>query len=569
MKSWNKNWNIPAFLIFNILLFAGLFYFDLHRNINIGAFESIGTVSFKINSIQRKFESAVVWHSIQSNSPLRDKDTIKTYPESDALIKLNDGTEIQVDENTMIYLDFTGNSPNINFEGGTIQINSSKGRDPNKQLIVKTKNQTIKLSGSDAKIDSSGSDGINVSLDKGKAIIEGKGDSKELNPNEIATLGESGVSTRKVPFALQEPENQKKFISTSSSTPISFRWTATGSNTNPTFELSRLRDFKRVDTKLQNVASANLNLPQGTYFWRVSGKNSSGAIEYSESRKFILIKETGLQLFSPSNGATISSAGGNPNITFAWTPSETVSQYTLELADNSNFTSTIKSIPVSSNSIGLNSLGEGTYFWRVTTKPSSDGISSIRSSVSSFTIGTKQPPAKTPTEIKKDNKKEITKKEEEKKELAKVEEKKIEEKKREEKKVEEKKKIENESIAGLSPEHISPVAGTVDISKDKQIQFRWDKVKPATHYVVKISEAGKKTKTLLNEKVTNNSYTLKNFSKFSEGTFLWDVTPYDKKNSPGKTARGKFTIDLSNDGLKNLKPEEIKILSPDTIYRDK
>ena len=157
----------------------------------------------------------------------------------------------------------------------------------------------------------------------------------------------------------------------------------------------------------------------------------------------------------------------------------------------------------------------------------------------------------------------------EKKELAKVEEKKIEEKKREEKKVEEKKKIENESIAGLAPEHISPVAGTVDISKDKQIQFRWDKVKPATHYVVKISEAGKKTKTLLNEKVTNNSYTLKNFSKFSEGTFLWDVTPYDKKNSPGKTARGKFTIDLSNDGLKNLKPEEIKILSPDTIYRDK
>jgi hypothetical protein len=322
--------------------------------------------------------------------------------------------------------------------------------DPNKQLIVKTKNQTIKLSGSDAKIDSSGSDGINVSLDKGKAVIEGKGDSKELNPNEIATLGESGVSTRKVPFALQEPENQKKFISTSSSTPISFRWTVTGSNTNPTFELSRLRDFKRVDTKLQNVASANLNLPQGTYFWRVSGKNSSGAIEYSESRKFILIKETGLQLFSPSNGATIASAGGNPNITFAWTPSETVSQYTLELADNSNFTSTIKSIPVSSNSIGLNSLGEGTYFWRVTTKPSSDGISSIRSSVSSFTVGTKQPP----TEIKNDSKKEITKKEEEKKELAKVEE-----KKREEKKIEEKKKVETESIAGLAPEHISPVAG--------------------------------------------------------------------------------------------------------------
>ncbi len=126
MKYWNKNWNIPAFLIFNIIFFAALFYFDLHKNISIGSFESIGTVSFKINSIQRKFDTAVVWQAIQSESPLRDKDTIKTYPEADAIIKLNDGTEIQVDENTMIYLDYSGKSPNINFEGGSIQINNSK-----------------------------------------------------------------------------------------------------------------------------------------------------------------------------------------------------------------------------------------------------------------------------------------------------------------------------------------------------------------------------------------------------------------------------------------------------------
>jgi hypothetical protein len=139
MKSWNKNWNIPAFLIFNIVFFAVLFYFDLHKNINIGSFESIGTVSFKINSIQRKFDTAVVWQAIQSESPLRDKDTIKTYPEADAIIRLNDGTEIQVDENTMIYLDYSGKSPNINFEGGSIQINNSKGKNPGQELTVKTK----------------------------------------------------------------------------------------------------------------------------------------------------------------------------------------------------------------------------------------------------------------------------------------------------------------------------------------------------------------------------------------------------------------------------------------------
>jgi hypothetical protein len=42
-----------------------------------------------------------------------------------------------------------------------------------------------------------------------------------------------------------------------------------------------------------------------------------------------------------------------------------------------------------------------------------------------------------------------------------------------------------------------------------------------------------------------------------------------RKIQQEKQQEEKFTIDLSNDGLKNLKPEEIKILSPDTIYRDK
>jgi|JI9StandDraft_1071089.scaffolds.fasta_scaffold00232_22 hypothetical protein len=559
MKSWNKNWNIPAFLIFNIVFFAVLFYFDLHKNINIGSFESIGTVSFKINSIQRKFDTAVVWQAIQSESQLRDKDTIKTYPEADAIIRLNDGTEIQVDENTMIYLDYSGKSPNINFEGGSIQINNSKGKNPGQELTVKTKNQTIKFAGSDAKIDSSGSGGnINVSLDKGTAVIEGKGESKSLKPNEIATIGESGVTTRLAPYALIEPENQKKFMTINPTLPISFTWGATGNNTNTTFELSRLKDFKKIETKIQTPNSAKLNLSNGAYYWRVSGKNSSGIVEYSESRKFIIIKESGLQLYSPSQGANFPASSGNPSISFAWTPSETVSEYLVELAGNSNFSPVLKTIPIKINTIRVNSLSEGSYFWRVTTKPSSDGILPIRSNVSSFTIGS---PSEKPA---KEAEKEPTKTPEEK-----IEEKKEITKKLEEKKQEEKKKIEEESIANLKPEHLSPSSGKIDLSKDKQIHFKWDKVKNASYYIFKIMEAKKKSKPLISEKTVQTSYTLKNFSKLNEGTFLWEVTPFDNKNKFGKTASGKFTIDLSDDGLKNLKPEEIKILSPDTIYRDK
>ena len=82
-------------------------------------------------------------------------------------------------------------------------------------------------------------------------------------------------------------------------------------------------------------------------------------------------------------------------------------------------------------------------------------------------------------------------------------------------------------------------------------------------------DSGKKANTLITEKTTETFFILRNFSKLSEGNFQWDVTPFDKKNKSGKTAKGKFTIDLDDDPLKNLKPEEIKILSPETIYRDK
>ncbi len=49
-------------------------------------------------------------------------------------------------------------------------------------------------------------------------------------------------------------------------------------------------------------------------------------------------------------------------------------------------------------------------------------------------------------------------------------------------------------------------------------------------------DSKKKAKPLITEKTIPNSYTLKNFSKLSEGTFLWEVTHFDKKNACEKAA---------------------------------
>ena len=274
MKFWNNNWNIPAFLIFNAVLFSFLFYYDLHKNINVGSLETIGSVSFKLNSIQRKMESGVVWQSISANTFLHNRDTVRTLPESDMIINLNNGTEIQLEENSMVYLDMKDNVPNINFDSGSIQINNSKSANPNQQVVINSNNQTLKISGGDAKIDTSGKE-INISMESGSAIIESNGKTQKLNSNEMATIGESGITTRISPYTLYEPINQKKFISMSFPYTINFSWKATGANTNTSFELSKVKDFKKVDLRLQDVSSANLYLSTGTYYWRVILKNSA------------------------------------------------------------------------------------------------------------------------------------------------------------------------------------------------------------------------------------------------------------------------------------------------------
>ena len=194
---------------------------------------------------------------------------------------------------------------------------------------------------------------------------------------------------------------------------------------------------------------------------------------------------------------------------------------------------------------------EGTYFWKVA--QFFGDTQSPFSTPKSFTIGTLPQEEKTTDLATTDESKNVDNSDS--------------------KKIDQPKEVpktpDPKGIGNLPPRNLSPLSGKIDISKQKLIRFQWGKVENASYYILKIMDSGNKAKTLVTEKTSANSFVLKNFSKLSEGAFLWEVTPFDKKNKPGKAGKGKFSIVLDNDGLKKLKPEEIKILSPDTIYRDK
>ena len=103
--------------------------------------EKIATIYFKQKVAQRQFNDSVVWERLSQNSPLYDKDTIYTSDFSQAIVKFNDGTQLELNENTMLKLSYSEKGVEINISGGEIQIDASKSKSE-KELSVSMQNGT-------------------------------------------------------------------------------------------------------------------------------------------------------------------------------------------------------------------------------------------------------------------------------------------------------------------------------------------------------------------------------------------------------------------------------------------
>jgi hypothetical protein len=641
MKFLNRTGLISLLLIITGFVFLLLFYFDLNKKITISEEDAIGTITFKINSMQRKFDSSVVWRAVESNSLLKNRDTIKTYPESDAVIRLKDGTEIQVDENSMIFLDINEKSHDIKFEGGSIEIKNSNSTSSDKKLKLDYKGKQLELDKSDAKIDGS-KDGKSLSIDlkKGVATLnDGSGNSKKINENEIANLEGNNLSISKPTFILKEPSDQKKMYLFSNSSKVNFAWSETVSHSGVSLQISQSKAFAKLEKSSFNSSSGSAELKQGIYYWRVIGKNSStGKEEFSEVRRISLIRENQLSGFMPAQDKVFSK---NSGVNFTWSEAANVKEYILEISENPNFTNP-RTYTTNINFYVLKDLPEGIYYWRVRTRSNISDLPEMKSEVKMFTIGTPKPKEEVAKDVKQ------AKESKEAKEAKEIADKNSKEKKEEIleklvllspshksklilkeepkpisftwssttskkfkfilskdsgfKSIITEKTISSKSTSILIQEEgnyfwkiistndkknstnstvntftvkkevkkevsvklISPLNQTIDPTNTKSILFKWNKLAETSSYKFVIKN---NKKVFFSTTVNKNEFKFDKLISLEEGSFIWEVTPILE----GKTviaSKSKMEIRLVDDPLKKLKPDEIKVLSPDTIYRE-
>ena len=147
----------PFFGVSILAVLGYLLYMDLTGQSGPGNTEVIGKIVAKRNIAERKYSTQVIWNEIFKDSKVYNYDTVRTADQSETLIRLKDGTEITLNENSMILLSLSEKEVDIKFMQGT--INARQTGAPG------TKTQKVNIESGESKI--SLKDGA-VSLAQGK-----------------------------------------------------------------------------------------------------------------------------------------------------------------------------------------------------------------------------------------------------------------------------------------------------------------------------------------------------------------------------------------------------------------
>jgi len=349
-----------------------LYLFALDMNATSSRFgeKSLGTVIFKRLSATRKAPGGLGWERMRNNSPVYNADTLRTADASEASISFDDGTSLDVYENSMLKLDFGGPKKNLEFLSGEIGLGSSKG----------TTEYTISSSGGKIKIDkgakatfSRDADKLSVELSSGGAsLVRSDGSVQAIAQNQELQVdvksGEAAIVVRPVVPLRPEPNARLLSLAGGDKAAIGFSWQpgdpARRSDAGASFrlEMARSKDFSSEETSETVVGlSRSAWLGAGTWYWRV--RDASGQL--SPVRKLSLDLSRPPSPVFPADGRRYEYRRLKPSVNFAWTAMEGASSYLFEVASEPSFSRPALRTRATTTSLSVDSLGEGTWYWRV------------------------------------------------------------------------------------------------------------------------------------------------------------------------------------------------------------
>jgi len=328
--------------------------------------EIVGELLYVDNNVKRQLSSDIMWNSVEKETPVFNKDSIRTGKDSTAGIRLSDSTVVELGENSLIVIDKNQQALSLQFKAGDLAAKNS-----GKDLQISVNDSVIKGEGADLKLKRGPDSVTNVQVDKGRATITDKNrHSTEIAQSQQAGVGENGVQeVNQIAVILKTPENRTKLLSNRTNLRQAFTWEVRRSNikgeqfeiaSSPSFDSGNIQIFKAHQ-------GVNPVLVPGTYYWRVGWKSETGQhkLLYTETRQLTIGMDSRLELTFPEDETFFDFHPNESVIDFQWKCQIPVKLYVVEIATSSDFRNITYSKTLTDLKTSVKDLAPKLYYWRV------------------------------------------------------------------------------------------------------------------------------------------------------------------------------------------------------------
>ncbi|GEM_PF-6687887 len=510
----------------NDIIFTGIslvviitLIFLLYDNINYrqrssADAQAIGTVTYKHHRVKRKFMDRFIWEKVTPLTPVYLFDSVMTFKESDAIIRLASGAQIALDPETLVEIDFIDDKIGFNLEHGGFQSQNS-----GTELTIRTGDNTKIILGKGESRISQRNGEMMIAVQKGKAsVIRNNQKIQTVDQNEVLTKNkEGGWSSQKFSYSLKSPGNNGVHYlpEDQGKKEVRFSWTG-----NPRYLLlSSNPSMKSPNVHtVENQSQISLNLPPGVWYWITSSEKFykiDPKIQISPIGSFIIKKEKKIEVFQPANNTVFVQSGKGKKVSFSWKNTDDVELYHFVLSRNPDFSHPVYQTDTSNTSLLLSDLPDGRYYWRASEKKrhsATSGKDTASKSSHSYSFILRKPePGEKDGQIINESPVESEKEEEDKGEKNKVE--------------------------LLYPPKEEPLFSAESIS------FRWVKNPKAAFYSVTIkNDRGKTIKNIKTRNNFINNYRIPESSSAGNEKIMVVIEAKDKTGKTISTSRRQYTI---------------------------
>lgn len=341
MKLTTLEKRLLTFCCLIIVVFSYLLYDDsLFTESRTSQNEKVAQLITKRQDVRVKSSDQFSWVNAREQDQLYAFDSLFTGENSTAVLQLNDGSQLQIDGQTLIVLSFENGQLVLNLKSGSL----SGTLDSSSKLLVRTKDGLEKLKGQ-VRLEKNFS-GVNLQkIDRLPA---------SQDPNLIVWKSPPSFKVNK-----QDPR-----------TYTNLEWQKIGRITDTVVEISTSSDFSILDSVIKTKAAETgipFSLPAGQYFVRLKGfdrNKTQNAVSIVHSFELTDVKRSSLP---PPLLLTQNIQHSDENISpplVQWQPVNKAEKYKMEISKTPRFENVIN-LETSINQLNWNQYKPGSYFFRL------------------------------------------------------------------------------------------------------------------------------------------------------------------------------------------------------------